>query len=105
MPSHLGASKNHAIFCGAVKVAAATAENRAILVHSGWEGARRPRASGSFPHFPEFPQAPPEVPNSSHCGFKLGGTAAILFIPRDTCSDCTSKLVHVFSTVCKLGAL
>ena len=32
--AHLGASKNRAIFWGAVKIAAATAENRAILVHS-----------------------------------------------------------------------
>ena len=31
---HLGASKNRAIFRGAVKIAAAAAENRAILVHS-----------------------------------------------------------------------
>ena len=33
--AHLGASKNRAIFGGAVKIAAAAAENRAILVHSG----------------------------------------------------------------------
>ena len=33
--AHLGASKNRAIFWGAVKKAAAAAENRAILVHSG----------------------------------------------------------------------
>ena len=33
--AHLGASKRRAIFPGAVKIAAATAENRAILVHSG----------------------------------------------------------------------
>ena len=33
--AHLGASKNRAIFRGAVKIAAAAAENRAILVHSG----------------------------------------------------------------------
>ena len=33
--AHLGASKNRAIFWGAVKIAAAAAENRAILVHSG----------------------------------------------------------------------
>ena len=33
--AHLGASKSRAIFPGAVKIAAATAENRAILVHSG----------------------------------------------------------------------
>ena len=32
--AHLGASKSRAIFPGAVKIAAATAENRAILVHS-----------------------------------------------------------------------
>ena len=32
--AHLGASKNRAIFGGAVKIAAAAAENRAILVHS-----------------------------------------------------------------------
>ena len=32
---HLGASKNRAIFGGAVKIAAAAAESRAILVHSG----------------------------------------------------------------------
>ena len=32
--AHLGASKNRAIFWGAVKIAAAAAENRAILVHS-----------------------------------------------------------------------
>ena len=32
--AHLGASRNRAIFLGAVKIAAATAENRAILVHS-----------------------------------------------------------------------
>ena len=32
--THLGASKNRAIFWGAVKIAAAAAENRAILVHS-----------------------------------------------------------------------
>ena len=32
--AHLGASKTRAIFWGAVKIAAATAENRAILVHS-----------------------------------------------------------------------
>ena len=32
--AHLGASKSHAISPGAVKIAAATAENRAILVHS-----------------------------------------------------------------------
>ena len=42
--AHLGASKNRAIVCGAVKIAAAAAENRAILVHSGsedsWEGFR-----------------------------------------------------------------
>ena len=31
----LGASKNRAIFWGAVKIAAAAAENRAVLVHSG----------------------------------------------------------------------
>ena len=33
--AHLGASKSRAIFPAAVKIAAATAENRAILVHSG----------------------------------------------------------------------
>ena len=33
--SELGASKKRAIFWGAVKIAAAAAENRAILVHSG----------------------------------------------------------------------
>ena len=33
--AHLGASKDRAIFLGAVKIAAAAAENRAILVHSG----------------------------------------------------------------------
>ena len=33
--AHLGASRSRAIFPGAVKIAAATAENRAILVHSG----------------------------------------------------------------------
>ena len=32
--AHLGASKNRAIFGGAVKIAVAAAENRAILVHS-----------------------------------------------------------------------
>ena len=32
--AHLGASKRRAIFPGAVKIAAATAENRAMLVHS-----------------------------------------------------------------------
>ena len=32
---HLGASKNRAIFWGAVKIAAAAAENRAIFMHSG----------------------------------------------------------------------
>ena len=32
--AHLEASKTRAIFPGAVKIAAATAENRAILVHS-----------------------------------------------------------------------
>ena len=32
--AHLGASKNRSIFPGAVKIATATAENRAILVHS-----------------------------------------------------------------------
>ena len=32
--AHLGASKNRAIVWGAVKIAAAAAENRAILVHS-----------------------------------------------------------------------
>ena len=32
--AHVGASKSRAIFPGAVKIAAATAENRAILVHS-----------------------------------------------------------------------
>ena len=32
--AHLGASKSRAIFPGAVKIAASTAENRAILVHS-----------------------------------------------------------------------
>ena len=32
--AHLGASKDRAIFGGAVKIAAAAAENRAILVHS-----------------------------------------------------------------------
>ena len=32
--AHLGASKSRAIFPGAVKIATATAENRAILVHS-----------------------------------------------------------------------
>ena len=32
--AHLRASKSRAIFPGAVKIAAATAENRAILVHS-----------------------------------------------------------------------
>ena len=31
--AHLGASKSRAIFPGAVQIAAATAENRAILVH------------------------------------------------------------------------
>ena len=40
---HLGASKNRAIFWGAVKIATAAAENRGFLVHSinanqaGWE--------------------------------------------------------------------
>ena len=33
--AHLGASKSRAVFPGAVEIAAATAENRAILVHSG----------------------------------------------------------------------
>ena len=37
--AHLGASKSRAIFPGAVKIAAATAENRAILVHSGKDHA------------------------------------------------------------------
>ena len=32
--AHLGASKNRAIFRGAEKIAAAAAENRAILMHS-----------------------------------------------------------------------
>ena len=32
--AHVGASENRAIFWGAVKIAAAAAENRAILVHS-----------------------------------------------------------------------
>ena len=32
--AHLGALKSRAIFLGAVKIAAAAAENRAILVHS-----------------------------------------------------------------------
>ena len=32
--AHLGASKSRAVFPGEVKIAAATAENRAILVHS-----------------------------------------------------------------------
>ena len=35
--AHLGSSKNPAIFPGSVKIATATAENRAILVHSGPE--------------------------------------------------------------------
>ena len=39
--AHLGASKSRAIFPGAVKIAAATAENRAILVHSGADASRR----------------------------------------------------------------
>ena len=38
--AHLGASKKIAIFGGAVKIAAATAENRAILVHSGLKSVR-----------------------------------------------------------------
>ena len=33
--AHLGASKSRTIFLWAVKIAAAAAENRAILVHSG----------------------------------------------------------------------
>ena len=33
--AHLEASKNHAMFWGAVKIAAAAAENRVILAHSG----------------------------------------------------------------------
>ena len=32
--AHLGASRSRAIFPGAVRIADATAENRAILVHS-----------------------------------------------------------------------
>ena len=39
--AHLGASKSRAIFPGAVKIAAATAENRAILVHSGSAALKR----------------------------------------------------------------
>ena len=47
--AHLGALEI-ARFCGgAVKIAAATAENRAILVHSGVEGG------GSFPCRSDFP--------------------------------------------------
>ena len=48
--AHLGASKSRAIFPGAVKVATATAENRAILVHSG-EAQKNPlfwQFSGGF---------------------------------------------------------
>ena len=39
--AHLVASKSRAIFLGAVKIAAATAENRAILVHSDPERERK----------------------------------------------------------------
>ena len=35
--AHLGASRSRAIFPGAVEIAAAAAENRAILVHSAFE--------------------------------------------------------------------
>ena len=38
--AHLGASKRRAIFWGAVKIAAAAAENRAILVHSALAAQR-----------------------------------------------------------------
>ena len=41
--AHLGASKSRAISPGAVKIAAATAENRAILVHSGFYEFNFPR--------------------------------------------------------------
>ena len=37
--AHLGASEDRAIFLGAVKIAAAAAENRAILVHSALESS------------------------------------------------------------------
>ena len=48
--AHLGASKSRAISPGAVNIAAAAAENRAILVHSG-RGARKLPISvnGAFP--------------------------------------------------------
>ena len=45
--AHLGASKSRAIFGGAVKIAAAAAENRAILVHSGVGGGADDTRSGS----------------------------------------------------------
>ena len=41
--AHLGASKRRAIFPGAAKIAAATAENRAILVHSALHAHPYPR--------------------------------------------------------------
>ena len=46
--AHLGASKNRAIFRGAVKIAAAAAENRAILVHSEQDQSKTQQSQHSF---------------------------------------------------------
>ena len=69
--AHLGASKSRAIFLGAVKIAAATAENRAILVHSGqgylrffWEGRKVPTKS-------LFEQEAPKI-GTQKCSTKRG---------------------------------
>ena len=52
--AHIGATKNRAIFPGAVKIAAAAAENRAILVHSVSHEKQR-----FWTIFPSVPKAHP----------------------------------------------
>ena len=50
--AHLGGSKSRAILSGAVKIAAATAENRAILVHSVQRTFTKFEGFGAFSYFP-----------------------------------------------------
>ena len=52
--THLGASKSRAIFPGAVTIAAATAENRATLVHSALNKSGKSLSADPFCKYPKI---------------------------------------------------
>ena len=71
--AHLGVSKNRAIVWGAVKIAAAAAENRAILVHSGQNVSREFGGGGNVL------QSMPPKPLWRAC--KIGGWSGRCLFP------------------------